>query len=84
MDRDGLVTSATRIANLETLEDQSELGQENFLGRYEIYKERSDRLVYMGPVVFVAFVQGTCPRSERYEWEASPEDQTRFRSVRLG
>ena len=57
----------SRIENLEVLKDQPDVGQGNFLGRYEIYNEKADRLVYRGPMIFAVFVPGTRPRSERYD-----------------
>ena len=49
----------SRIENLKVLKDQPDVGQGNFLGRYEIYNEKADRLVYGGPMIFAVFVPGT-------------------------
>ena len=48
-------------------EDQPQVGDGNFLGRYEIYNEKTGRSVYTGPMLLAAFVPGTCPRGERYD-----------------
>ena len=54
-------------SRIENLEGQPDVGQGNFLGSYEIYNEKDDRLVYKGPMVFSEIVPGTCPRGERYD-----------------
>ena len=46
--------------------DRPVVGRGNFLGHYEIYNEKSRRFVYRGPMIFSAFVPGSCPRGDRH------------------
>ena len=49
-----------------TPDKEDVVGQGNWLGHYEIYNEKSKRFVYRGPMIFSAFVPGTCPRGDRH------------------
>ena len=42
------------------------VGEGNWLRHYEIYNEKANRFVYRGPMIFSAFVPGTCPRGDRH------------------
>ena len=67
-----LSSPQSRMENLEDLDDQPVVGKANFLGRYEIYNEKTGRSAYRGPgtgdrgpMILSAFVPSACPRGDR-------------------
>ena len=49
----------------DEMADQPVVGKLNWLGTMETYNERTDRIVYRGPLILSVFVPGLCPRGYR-------------------